>query len=87
MGEESNLKYFNELPFQTLTNYDIENDFISGKRKFANLMNNENFQTIITEIDMNNCLTQTKINHASITMKANSSLKIEMAMTSLTCFL
>ena len=49
MGEESNLKYFNELPFQTLTNYDIENNFISGKRKFANLMNNENFQTIIKE--------------------------------------
>ena len=49
MGEETNLKYFNELPIQTLTNYDIENDFISGKRKFANLMNNENFQTIITE--------------------------------------
>ena len=35
--------------FQTLKNYDIENYFISGKRKFANLMNNENFQTIITE--------------------------------------
>ena len=49
MGEETNLEYFNELPFQTLTNYDIENDCISGKRKFANLMNNENFQTIITE--------------------------------------
>ena len=49
MGEETNLKYFNELPFQTLTNYDIENDFISGNRKFANLMNNENFQTILTE--------------------------------------
>ena len=36
---------------------------------------------------MNNCLTQTKIIHASITMKATPSLKIEMAMTSLTCFL
>ena len=49
MGEETNLEYFNERPFQTLTNYDIENDFISGKKKFADLMNNENFQTIITE--------------------------------------
>ena len=49
VGEESNLTNFNELPFETLTNYDIENDFIFGKRKFANLMNNVHFQTIITE--------------------------------------
>ena len=43
------MNHFNELPFQTLTNYDIENNFISGKRKFSNLMNNDDFQTIIKE--------------------------------------
>ena len=47
LGEEDNLNHFNELPYQTLTSYDIENNFISGKRKLANLMNNDDFQTII----------------------------------------
>ena len=41
LGEEDNLNHFYELPCQTLTNYDIENNFISGIRKFANLMNND----------------------------------------------
>ena len=43
------MNHFNELPYQTLTNYDIENNLISGKRKFANLMNNDDFQTIIKQ--------------------------------------
>ena len=46
LGEEDNLNHFNELPYQTLTNYDIENNLISGKRKFANLMNNDDFKQL-----------------------------------------
>ena len=34
VGEETNLNNFKELPFQTLTNYDIENTLISGKGNF-----------------------------------------------------
>ena len=49
LGEEDNFNHFSELPYQTLTNYDIGNNFISGKRKFANLMNNDDFQTIIKQ--------------------------------------
>ena len=49
LGKEDNLSLFNELPYQTLTNYDIENNFISGKRKLANLMNNDDFHTIIKQ--------------------------------------
>ena len=30
LGEEDNLNHFNELPYQTLTSYGIENNFISG---------------------------------------------------------
>ena len=46
VGDVINLNYFNELPFQTLTDYDIENNFASTKRKFVDLMNNDKFQTI-----------------------------------------
>ena len=28
LGEKTNINYFNELPFQTFTNYDFETDFI-----------------------------------------------------------
>ena len=31
------------------TNYEIENFFFSGKIKFANVMNNDDFQTIIKQ--------------------------------------
>ena len=43
----TNSNYFNELPFQTLTDYDIENNFVSTKRKIVDLMNNDKFQTIV----------------------------------------
>ena len=37
------------LPFYSLTDYNVESEFISAKRKFVNLINNEKFETFLKE--------------------------------------
>ena len=37
------LNAMSELPFHDLTNYNVENEFISVKRKIIKLLNNEQF--------------------------------------------
>ena len=85
MGEETNLKYFNELQFQTLTSYDIESGFISGKRKLANLMNKENVQTIITENKHKQLFNPNQNYSCQYYDEGEFIIKIEMAMTSFDC--
>ena len=44
---------FSELPFQNLTDYDIENNFISNKRKFTYMFNNDKFPTFTKRMNIN----------------------------------
>ena len=41
--EHSNVNYAELLPFYSLTDYNVESEYISTKRKFVNLINNEKF--------------------------------------------
>ena len=47
--EHSNMNYAYLLPFYSLTDYNVENEFISTKRIFMNLINNEKFENFLKE--------------------------------------
>ena len=47
--EHSNVNYAELLPFYLLTDYNVESWFISTKRKFVNLINNEKFVNFLKE--------------------------------------
>ena len=47
--EHSNVNYAELLPFYSLTDYNVESEFISTKRKFVNLINNEKFENFLKE--------------------------------------
>ena len=42
--EHSNVNHAELLPLSSLTDYNDESEFISAKRKFVNLINNEKFE-------------------------------------------
>ena len=43
------MNYAKILPFYTLTDYNVEPEFISTKRRFENLINNEKFECLLKE--------------------------------------
>ena len=47
--EHSNVNYAELLPLHSLTDYNVESEFISTKIKFVNLINNENFENFLKE--------------------------------------
>ena len=47
--EHRHMNYANILPFYTLTDYNVEREFISTKRRFENLINNEKFECLLKE--------------------------------------
>ena len=47
--EHRHMNYAKILPFYTLTDYNVEREFISNKRNFANLINNEKFEWLLKE--------------------------------------
>ena len=47
--EQSDMNYAEIMPFYSLTDFNVENEFISTKRKFENLMNNEKFENFLND--------------------------------------
>ena len=47
--EHIHMNYAKILPFYTLTDYNVEREFISTKRRFENLINNEKFECLLKE--------------------------------------
>ena len=47
--EHRHMNYAKILPFYTLTDYNVEREFISTKRRFENLINNEKFECLLKE--------------------------------------
>ena len=43
------MNYAEIMPFYSLTDFNVENEFISTKRKFENLMNNEKFENFLKD--------------------------------------
>ena len=43
------MNYAEIMPFYSLTDFNVENEFISTKRKLENLMNNENFENFLKD--------------------------------------
>ena len=41
--------YFTELPFNSLSDYNIENEYISTKRKLQSLLDNDKFQSFLKD--------------------------------------
>ena len=41
--------YFAELPFNNLSDYNIENEYISTKRKLQSLLDNDKFQSFLND--------------------------------------
>ena len=86
VGDVTNSNYFSEFPFQTLTEYDIENNFVSAKRKFVDLMNNDKFQTIVKENKYEELFNPNQNFSCQYYTEDESVIKIAMAMTSSTYF-
>ena len=47
--EQKYVNYAEMLPFHSLTDFNVENEFISTKRKFENLMNKEKFENFLKD--------------------------------------
>ena len=45
--EHRHMNYAKILPFYTLTDYNVEHEFISTKRRFENLINDEKFECLV----------------------------------------
>ena len=43
------MNYAEIMPFYSLTDFNVENEFISTKRKLENLMNNEKFENFLKD--------------------------------------
>ena len=41
--------YFTELPFNSLSDYNIENEYISTKRKLQSLLDKDKFQSFLKD--------------------------------------
>ena len=50
MDNRENTNYYKILPFHNVTDYDIECEYISTKRKLLNIMDNEKFNEFFTNI-------------------------------------
>ena len=75
------LNAMSALPFHDLTNYNVENEFISVKRKIISLLNNEQFENLIKENHFDGLFNPRHWYPVSIMMKINSSQKIEMTVS------
>ena len=47
--EQRDVNYAEIMPFYSLTDVNVENEFLSTKRKFENLMNNEKFENFLKD--------------------------------------
>ena len=47
--QQRDVNYAEIMPFYSLTDFNLENEFISTKWKFENLTNNEKFENFLTE--------------------------------------
>ena len=79
--EHSNVNYVELLPVYWLTDYNIESEFISTKRKIVNLINKEKFENFLKENKYEQILIQVVWHHANISTKKNSSRRTEQAMS------
>ena len=49
IGEEVDVNFAELMPFYSLSDYNIENEFLTTKRKFENLLDNKQFEMFLKE--------------------------------------
>ena len=49
VGELRDVNYAEILPFHSINDYKVENEFLSTRGKFVNLMDNEKFENLLKD--------------------------------------
>ena len=49
VGELRDVNYAEILPFHSLNDYNVENEFLSTRRKFVNLMDDKKFENLLKD--------------------------------------
>ena len=75
------MNYFKILPFHGVTDYDIECEYTSIKKKLLNIMDNVEFKAYLQENKFEQFFNPLTPSHVSITMKMNLIPRTEMEMS------
>ena len=78
VGELGDVNYAEILPFHSLNDYNVENEILSTRRKFVNLMDNEKFENLLKDnMSMNLFSTPASCSPVSILTRMNLMKQIE----------
>ena len=70
-GEQKNTNHFEILPFHGVTNYDIESEYSSTKKKLLDIMDNDEFQSYLKENEYEQLSILLSPSNVSTMMKMN----------------